>query len=136
EVARRIITAPVRSVGRGPGNRFVVNTGTNPEDGQLLGFYQAAEGRAENAGAAVSRLFVGVKLECAQCHDHPFAPYTRQQFWEFAAFFADMNPLAAPRPGFVGPLQPQAERNRLTIPGSKNKGEQKVVARFFDGSDP
>jgi hypothetical protein len=26
--------------------------------------------------------------DCAQCHDHPFARRTREQFWESAAFFA------------------------------------------------
>ena len=80
----------------------------------------------------MSRLFLGVKLECAQCHDHPFARYSREQFWEFAAFFAEMNPLPGTRPGFVGPIQPQADRNRLTIPNT----ETTVIARFFDGSDP
>ncbi len=50
-------------------------------------FLQANEFKPENLAASTSRLFLGVKLECAQCHDHPFAPYKRQQFWEFAAFF-------------------------------------------------
>ena len=73
-----------------------------------------------------------MKLECAQCHDHPFAPYTKDQFWEFAAFFAELNPLPANRPGFVGPIQPQSDKNRITIPNT----DKTVVARFFDGTDP
>jgi hypothetical protein len=75
---------------------------------------------------------LGVKLECAQCHDHPFAPYTRDQFWQFAAFFAELNPLSGERPGFVGPVQPQSDRNSIGIPGT----EKKVKATFFDGSTP
>jgi hypothetical protein len=37
--------------------------------------------------ATAARVFLGVRLECAQCHDHPFAKWKKQQFWEFAAFF-------------------------------------------------
>ncbi len=36
----------------------------------------------------VSRIFLGVQISCAQCHDHPYDPWTREQFHEFAAFFA------------------------------------------------
>ncbi|MFT3839262.1 MAG: DUF1549 domain-containing protein [Myxococcaceae bacterium] len=33
------------------------------------------------------RVFLGQRLECAQCHDHPFAPWTQQQFDGVKAFF-------------------------------------------------
>lgn len=32
------------------------------------------------------RVFLGTQIGCAQCHDHPFAPWTRRQFYELAAF--------------------------------------------------
>jgi hypothetical protein len=132
EVVRRIITVPFQVNAQNPQFRFVQAMGNDPDAFTLVGFYQANEAKAENVGSAVSRLFLGVRLECAQCHDHPHDRYTREQFWEFAAFFAEMNPLAANRPSFVGPPQPQSERNRLTIPNS----EKQVVARFFDGTNP
>jgi hypothetical protein len=42
---------------------------------------------AEFAGE-VSRIFLGVQIACAQCHDHPTDPWKREQFHQFAAFFA------------------------------------------------
>src|SRR5262249_8607734 len=36
-------------------------------------FYQINENKPENLAGATSRVFLGVKLECAQCHAHPFA---------------------------------------------------------------
>lgn len=132
KVVRRVLTLGITVNAQNANFRFVQASGNQP-DGQLIaGFYSANEGRAENVGAAVSRLFLGVKLECAQCHDHPFAPYTRDQFWQFAAFFAEMNPLGNTRPGFVGPLQPQATRNRIGVMGT----DRKVTATFFDGTSP
>jgi hypothetical protein len=32
-----------------------------------------------------------VKLQCAQCHDHPFADWSQREFWGLAAFFARTN---------------------------------------------
>ena len=132
EVVRKLLTVPFTVNAQNPQFRFVQGNPNDPDSFNLVGFYQANEAKAENLGAAVSRLFLGVRLECAQCHDHPHDRYTREQFWEFAAFFAEMNPLPANRPNFVGPTQPQSEKNRITIP----KVEKEVVARFFDGTSP
>lgn len=37
-----------------------------------------------------SRYFLGVRLNCAQCHDHPFVDWKRTDYWGMAAFFAQM----------------------------------------------
>ncbi|MBI1349072.1 DUF1553 domain-containing protein [bacterium] len=36
----------------------------------------------------ISQLFLGVRLECAKCHQHPFEVYSQRDFYSFAAFFA------------------------------------------------
>jgi hypothetical protein len=36
----------------------------------------------------VSRLFLGVRLECAKCHHHPFEKWGQDDFYSFAAYFA------------------------------------------------
>jgi hypothetical protein len=35
-----------------------------------------------------SQVFLGVRMVCAQCHDHPFEQWTQNQYYELAAFFA------------------------------------------------
>jgi hypothetical protein len=35
----------------------------------------------------VSQLFLGVRLECAKCHHHPFEKWSQRDFYSFAAFF-------------------------------------------------
>lgn len=43
----------------------------------------------ENALAArVSRAFLGVRLDCAECHDHPFRQWKQTDFQSLAAFFS------------------------------------------------
>jgi hypothetical protein len=37
-----------------------------------------------------SRYFMGVRLNCAQCHDHPFVSWKQQDFWGMAAFFTQI----------------------------------------------
>lgn len=38
--------------------------------------------------ARVSRAFLGVRIDCAECHDHPFEDWKQQDFQQLAAFFA------------------------------------------------
>ena len=57
------------------------------ESGPLL-FYAALRLNPEELAARTSRAFLGVRMECAQCHDHKFDDITQTDFWSFAAFFA------------------------------------------------
>ncbi len=42
----------------------------------------------ENYATNISQVFLGVRLQCAQCHNHPWEKWTQDDFWGFAAFFA------------------------------------------------
>ena len=107
---------------------FAIQAG--PVQGSPAAFFQANEFRPENLAGATARLFLGVSLECAQCHDHPFARWTRDQFWEYAAFFTDLP--QQPRPvggtGRVAPLP----RGEIKVMGT----EKVVKAKFLDGAEP
>lgn len=45
------------------------------------------QGKAAESASEISRIFLGIQISCAQCHDHPTDQWTREQFHEFAAFF-------------------------------------------------
>jgi hypothetical protein len=51
-------------------------------------FYTAFDLKPEELAANTARIFLGVQMECAQCHDHPFDRWTQGDFWSYAAFFA------------------------------------------------
>ncbi len=42
----------------------------------------------EEIATMVSQLFVGVRLDCAKCHHHPFEVWGQDDFYSFAAYFA------------------------------------------------
>lgn len=89
-------------------------------------FYSARRGKPEDLAAATSRLFLGVRLECAQCHDHPFAHWKRDDFWRQAAFFAGMEG------DMFGRLTETADVHTIQIPDS----DRVVEAAFLNGETP
>lgn len=51
-------------------------------------FVVAADLDAAKLAARTSRAFLGIRLDCAQCHDHPFSDWKQKDFEGLAAFFA------------------------------------------------
>ncbi len=44
----------------------------------------------EELTTMVSQLFLGIRLECARCHHHPFEVWGQDDFYSFAAYFAQV----------------------------------------------
>jgi hypothetical protein len=96
-----------------------------------VAYYFAKEAKPENLAASTARAFLGLRLECAQCHDHPFASWTRDQFWGLAAFYAGLR--AQDRgEGLLIPEREVVDRRELAVPGT----ERVVQAGFPDGTEP
>ena len=66
---------------------MITATGRNDENGAVA-FPLAYEAQPVEMAGEVSRIFMGVQIQCAQCHDHKTDAWKRRQFHEFAAFFA------------------------------------------------
>ena len=60
--------------------------GSNFRDGASVVWRDRRE--PEEAATIVSQVFLGIRLECAKCHHHPFESWGQEQFYEFAAYFA------------------------------------------------
>jgi hypothetical protein len=94
-----------------------------------LAFIAAKNADPAKIASAATRLFLGVRLECAQCHNHPFDDWTEEQFWNQAAFFAGIE-----RRG-KGPFAPLVEvTSRRTIPLMDT--DRSVSPAFLDRSQP
>jgi len=67
-------------------SRFITAHGNILEHGNTA-IMMAQDGRTEETTAEISRIFLGIQIQCAQCHDHPYDRWKREQFHELAAFF-------------------------------------------------
>jgi hypothetical protein len=74
-------------------SEFITATGDVRENGATA-IIMAQDGRTEETTAELSRIFLGIQIQCSQCHDHPYDRWKREQFHELAAFF----PRVAVRP--------------------------------------
>lgn len=78
----------------------------------------AQEGRTEETTAEMARIFLGIQIQCAQCHDHPWDSWKREQFHELAAFFPRLGvrPVLTPtRRSFMVYSSDQPERRRMMM---------------------
>jgi len=44
----------------------------------------------ESAVETTAQLFLGVRIQCAKCHNHPFERWTQDDYYGFAAFFSQI----------------------------------------------
>jgi hypothetical protein len=72
------------------------------------------------ATAKTAQIFLGMAVQCTQCHNHPFNEYQQNQFWELNAFFR------------------QTHVEKQPIEETKNRNSGRVVDRDFkgEGGDP
>jgi hypothetical protein len=117
---------------------LIAGTGRVDENGATA-FTLAYEGQPVEVAGEVSRIFLGVQIQCAQCHDHPNDSWKRQQFHEFASFFAGTRVRQAVKGGMGQP--PVFEvvhqgKPRYTMPDLKDPQKQiPVPPKFFLASD-
>jgi len=126
-LVRELLTVPLES-GRGMNPPADGSGAASP-----VAFFQSKQVKPENLAAATSRMFLGLRIECAQCHDHPQDIWKRQQFWGYAAFFAGIERIDRSEE-FVGRVKEVFDRRELTIPDPGN--ERVVQATFLDGTSP
>ncbi len=74
----------------------------------------------------VSQTFLGVRFNCNKCHDHPFERWTQNQYYEFAAYFAQV----AFKPGPIGRNVIKDEAG-----GTERVYAEEVVYRNYNGGE-
>ncbi|HEX4607989.1 MAG TPA: DUF1549 domain-containing protein, partial [Urbifossiella sp.] len=108
-------------------------------------------GKPTPAGAAraVGSLFLGMQLQCAECHDDPFKHHTQADYWGLAAFFRNVTwrfngryfdyvseGWADPAAKTVTGPRDAAPVGSITIPKAALKNSGKVIPGRFPEADP
>ena len=121
EIIRELLTTPVTQNGN-PINPYD-RRATSP-----VAFFVAKEGKPENLAATAADGSWRADRAWPQCHDHPFAHWKREQFWQLASFFAGID--RQQKEADFSPLTDNAAKHELRIPDT----ERDVSATFLDGS--
>ncbi len=90
-------------------NRLIMSTeegGAQPKEYEC----KAAADRVRN----LSAVWLGSTMQCCECHDHKFDPFSQRDFYNMEAFFADIQePAIGPREAGM-PVPEPAQQARLT----------------------
>lgn len=114
---------------------------TEPQALFLLLNTEEGQGKGPNPAwlaAESARLFLGVQLQCAECHNHPFTDSWKQtDFWGLAAFFGQLRAERIPQGGLVWRETPAAADQpvRMVIPPTALKNIGKTVPARLLGDD-
>jgi hypothetical protein len=88
---------------------------------------------AVQATAQTAQIFLGLQVQCTQCHNHPFNDWKQSQFWQFNAFFqqtrARRGQMASARRGRD---QASAQLYNTDFAGQNLDPDPKNAAIFYD----
>lgn len=102
-------------------NEIVTASGSNREN-PAASYYKILR-TPEDTIENTTHLFLGVRFNCNKCHDHPFERWTQDQYYQSAAFFAQ-----------VGLKKDEASGNQ-TIGGTAVEGAKPLYEEVFDKGD-
>jgi hypothetical protein len=99
---------------------LVSATGTtapgSPKFNGAANFYaMKLDENATQATAMTAKIFLGLQVQCTQCHNHPFNDWKQQKFWEFNAFFRQTRAL------------------RTFVPGTRDVASAELINQDFAG---
>ncbi|MCA9191555.1 MAG: DUF1549 domain-containing protein [Planctomycetales bacterium] len=82
------------------------------------------------AGEAFAHNFLGIRLQCAQCHKHPFAPWTQADYQDFSHFFESVT--FGVRPEEFDRYRELAKKVGLNVPNDKGAAIRVDALRQLD----
>lgn len=110
-----------------PQNQAALQAGNGNQirpDATVDAYFQAYALESPQLATAAARSFLGQRIDCAQCHDDPFEPWTQDDFWQFTALFDQLPP---------GPSEAslQANTGTITIPET----DRVVKGRYLNATE-
>ncbi len=130
---------------QGSGWDKIVHEMLTAEGTKPAGYFVRANKEPGQLAGTTTRFFLGVRVECAECHNHPFNDWKQTDYWGMAAFFTRVkqvnekggnvlteNPLPGKKPKSPG------SGATITIPNSgvRTGGGKLVKATFLKGPEP
>jgi hypothetical protein len=114
EFAREVILAQ-GTVSQNPGQMMMAAGADAPKSNGLATyvyriFRDAQRDLPKAMAGKLTRTFMGVQIQCAQCHDHPFDKWTQEDFYGMASFFTEVQTRREPIEGKTVPVPGMPEK--------------------------
>ncbi len=111
----------------------VASTGSNFDDAPVNLYTMLPSGRYDPKDVAqdIAQLFTGIRIQCSQCHNHPFDRWSMEDYYGFVSFFTGVKRKVASeaREVFI--------YDDINAPPAKHLlDEHPVPARFLGGDAP
>jgi hypothetical protein len=114
-------------------------TATGEIDKNPAGIYFVANPTVDKITDNATRMFLGVQLQCAQCHNHPFTDWKQTEYWAMAAFFVKTKvsgtPQQAAKKGVTLAVS-EAANAKAGKKGALPESYKNVPAKFLQGEQP
>ena len=94
--------------------KMLSSNGSPYEEGNgAVGYYLRDPGMPLDNMANTIQVFLGTRIGCAQCHDHPFDRWTQMDFYKLAAFTGGVNTRSRgdKKIGMINKLAKKEEKN-------------------------
>jgi hypothetical protein len=114
---------------------LVTATGENKVDGATNWILKFAQAPQDLAGKA-SRLFLGVQIQCAQCHNHPTESWKQEDFRKLAACFANTGPKPLEQGKVQGVRRAELKDFPIPVIGLGPKMQTDAELRAIAGTRP
>jgi hypothetical protein len=97
--------------------------GSEEFNGAVNFLVEKLDENAAQATAMTAKIFLGLQVQCTQCHNHPFNDWKQQKFWEFNAFFRQTRSARLGMRREMG----NAKLMNQDFPGEDNKPQEAII---------
>ncbi|MFO0799788.1 MAG: DUF1549 domain-containing protein [Gemmataceae bacterium] len=115
---------------------LVTATGTVEENPAVT--YYLANRSVDKLTDGITQHFLGIQLQCAQCHNHPFTDWKQTEYWGMAEFFARVrpdNPKNANKGGDNTKVGVQETAQRTKVKDFFPESAKQVAPKFLGGAE-
>jgi hypothetical protein len=119
--------------------RGIVAAAGEWQDAPAINWYwQMRDDQLHQVTADTAQVFLGIRLQCARCHHHPYERWGQEDYYGLAGFFTRLGrkSFGEPPPYYSAPRVTMGEQNPLTRKSPEPKYLDGEYAKFSAEQDP
>ena len=119
--------------------RGIVAAAGEWQDAPAINWYwQMRDDQLHQVTADTSQVFLGIRLQCARCHHHPYERWGQEDYYGLAGFFTRLGrkSFGEPPPYYSSPRVTMGDINPLTKKSPEPKYLDGEYAKFTSEQDP